>query len=93
MVTICAFVFQNGLTLTSQGERNVVYGTLFLVLADNLAAHQLGGYKVGIGFSLRKCRVCMATQADIQQKVDGFFFSFIIFHIYVIIVFGRTISL
>ena len=38
--------------------------------ADTVAAHQLGGYKVGVGFSLRKCRDCMATQDDIQSKVE-----------------------
>ncbi len=45
------------------------YGTLLLFLADNLAAHQLGGYKVGIGFALRKCRVCMATSESMRTEV------------------------
>lgn len=43
-------------------------------LADTVAAHQIGGFKVGVNFALRKCRVCMATDADIQAKVT--FYSF-----------------
>ena len=38
---------------------------------NSLAAHQLGGFKVGVGFALRKCRECMATQSDLQNKVTG----------------------
>ena len=30
-------------------------------LADTLAAHSIGGFKVGVGFSLRKCRMCLTT--------------------------------
>ncbi len=32
-------------------------------LADTLAvaAHSIGGFKVGVGFSLRMCRMCLAT--------------------------------
>lgn len=44
-------------------------GTVLLVLGDTLAAHDLGGFKVGVGFSLRICRDCMATKAMIQDKV------------------------
>ena len=34
-----------------------------------MAAHQIGGFNVGVNFALRKCRVCMATDEDIQVKV------------------------
>ena len=47
----------------------MLQGTVLLTLADTLAAHQLGGFKVGVGFALRKCRECMATQSDLQSKV------------------------
>ena len=46
-----------------------LYGTVVLTLADTPAAHALGGFKVGVGFSLRKCRICMATHEEIQTKV------------------------
>ena len=44
-------------------------GTIIVFLADTLGAHQVGGFKVGVGFSLWKCRECMATREDIQSKV------------------------
>jgi len=46
-----------------------IRGTVLVTLADTLAAHQLGGFKVGVGFALRKCRHCMATFDDMQSKV------------------------
>ena len=46
-----------------------VKGTVLVLLADTLAAHQLGGFKIGVGFALRKCRLCMATADDVQNKV------------------------
>lgn len=51
-------------------QRYLFHGTVLLTLADTQAAHQLGGYKEGVGFSLRKCRDCMATFTDMQTKVD-----------------------
>ena len=51
------------------GITNNVKGTVLVVLADTLAAHQLGGFKIGVGFALRKCRHCMATDEDVQNKV------------------------
>lgn len=62
-------IMQDGIPI-ADGDRNIVVrGTVLLSLADTLAAHQLGGFKVGVGFSLRKCRECMATYSDIQTKV------------------------
>ena len=46
-----------------------VRGSVILMSADTLAAHQIGGFKVGVGFSLRKCRECMATGDQISKKV------------------------
>ena len=51
------------------GKEMRIYGTVLVLLADTLAAHQLGGFKVGVGFSLRKCRQCMVTFNDMQTKV------------------------
>ena len=36
-----------------------------------LAAHEIGGFKVGVGFALQKCRICLATQDTIQTKVQN----------------------
>ena len=51
------------------GHLKNVRGTVLALLADTLGAHQLGGFKIGVGFALRKCRHCMATGDDIQNKV------------------------
>ena len=51
------------------GVTKNVHGTVMVLLADTLAAHQLGGFKIGVGLSLRKCRNCMATADDVQNKV------------------------
>ena len=32
-----------------------VNGTVLVLHADTMAAHQLGCFKVGVGFSLQKC--------------------------------------
>ncbi len=44
-------------------------GAVYLMLADTLAAHSIGGFKVGVGFALRKCRDCMATAETMTTKV------------------------
>ena len=48
-------------------EVSCVRGTVLVLLADTLTAHQLGGLKIGVGFSLRKCRQCMVTSDDMQK--------------------------
>ena len=51
------------------GQEHKFHGTVTVTLCDTLAAHQLGGFKIGVGFALRKCTDCMATHSDIQTKV------------------------
>ena len=36
------------------------------MLADNLAAHALGGFKESVSFALRICRTCMITPLQVQ---------------------------
>ncbi len=55
------------------GAEVVLHGTALVTLADTLAAHQLGGFKVGVGFSLRKCRNCMATLEQMSTKVSTYY--------------------
>ncbi len=52
-----------------RGEPKLVRGGVMFALADTLAAHSIGGFKVGVGFSLRKCRMCLATKETISTKV------------------------
>ena len=46
-----------------------MYGALLATLVDTLGAHQLGGFKVGVGFARRICRTCMATKESIKNQV------------------------
>lgn len=62
-------LYVDGITVDVNGSTHHFYGTVLLCLADTLGAHQLGGFKVGVGFSLRICRDCMATKEKIQEKV------------------------
>ena len=36
---------------------------------DTPASNFIGGFKEGVGFSLRKCRQCYATSSDMSVKV------------------------
>ncbi len=53
-----------------RGEKKVVSGGVLFALADTLAAHSMGGFKIGVGFSLRKCRMCLATGDQMSKKVN-----------------------
>lgn len=44
-------------------------GAVLATLADTPAAHAIGGFKIGVGFSLRPCRDCLATRTNMKQKV------------------------
>ena len=55
--------------MTIGGKPKLVRGAVLFALADTLAAHDLGGFKIGVGFALRKCRMCLATGQQISQKV------------------------
>lgn len=52
-----------------QGKEIFVKGAVLAVLADTQAAHYLGGFKIGVGFSLRPCRNCLATKETMKVKV------------------------
>ena len=59
--------------LNSSGINLRVNGTvrhfcvgLLAFLADNLAAHMLGGFKESMSFAFRICRTCMATKEQSQ---------------------------
>lgn len=58
-----------GTYISVQGRSVSIQGTALLMLADTLAAHSIGGFKIGVGFSLRKCRDCLATLDTMSEKV------------------------
>ena len=58
-------ISQEGASITTADVTGIFRGTIIVFLG----AHQVGGFKVGVGFSLRKRRECMATRGDMQSKV------------------------
>jgi len=47
----------------------VLHGAVICLCGDVPASNNIGGFKEGVGFALRKCRRCMATGEDMQDKV------------------------
>ena len=68
--------------LKFDGVEKRFYGTLLVMLADTLAAHDLGGFKSGVGRALHKCRHCMATGEDIQSKVSIVYVCILCIHMH-----------
>ena len=60
---------QEGFSIIVNGNNVHFNGGVLLLLADTLAAHQIGGFKVGVSFALRKCRDCLASAKDMSDKV------------------------
>ncbi|XP_066933444.1 uncharacterized protein [Clytia hemisphaerica] len=58
-----------GYFFTINGKEQLCFGNVILCIGDNEGQHQIGGFKVGIGFALRKCRRCFATAEDIQGNL------------------------
>ena len=59
---------EEGVEMDLQGKFVKVFGTLAVVVADNLGSHQIGGFKTGFARGFRKCRFCLATAEDINSK-------------------------
>ena len=57
------------------GEKRIVKGQVLFALADTLAAHAMGGFKIGVGFSLRKCRMCLSTHEQLQKRYEQTIFG------------------
>ena len=67
-MTISYIHMQDGVSFIVDGRHMTLRGTVTLVSADNLAAQAIGGYKA-LHSAFRKCRNCMAVDADMQIKV------------------------
>ena len=50
-------------------ETVVLHGAVVCFCGDTPASCYIGGFKEGVGFSLRKCRQCLATLPDMSSKV------------------------
>ena len=55
------------LRMSTNEAETLFYGTVVAFLADTLAAHEIKGFKIGVGFALCKCRVCLANSETMLQ--------------------------
>ena len=56
-----------GISITTDGGYLLVKGTSLAFLADNLASHEVAGFKESMSFAFRFCRSCMATRDESQN--------------------------
>ncbi len=66
MITV---ILLQGVEFHVKGKKQIFRGCVLLMLADMLAAHSIGGFKVGVGFAFRKCRDCLATKQTMNEFV------------------------
>lgn len=59
-------LYCDGITIAIGSETHTYFGALLAFLADNLAAHAVGGFKESMSFALRICRSCMITTEQSQ---------------------------
>ena len=65
-----------GIDFIIMGQEIKYYAKVILCLCDTEGQHQIGGFKVGVGWSHRKCRMCYVTRDDIQNNFNpGTFIS------------------
>lgn len=57
------------------GRWEVVFGTVTVLTADNLASHSVGSFKLELATGFRKCRYCLKTQQDRQRCVTNSLFK------------------
>ena len=63
------------LEVTINGRNEVFEVALLAFLSDNLAAHQIGGFKESMLFAYRICRSCMTTSEKAQKYFNESYFK------------------
>ena len=60
--------------VTFEGLNHIFYGTVSMIIADNLAAHALAGFYCNFSTVNRFCRFCNITKAELQEgkKITSF---------------------
>jgi len=59
-----------GVDFLIHDKRRKCFGRVILCLGDTEGQQQIGGFKVGVGFSYRKCRLCYAVQEDVRNNFE-----------------------
>ena len=66
----------SGIVITISEHTLTLYGTITMVIADNLGAHGIGGFFESFGRNVEKiCRCCTGTQCEIRQFFRGACFT------------------
>ena len=60
-------LYLEGVSISVNANKKTLHGALLAFLADNLAAHLVGGFKGSMSFALRICRSCMVTPETMQE--------------------------
>jgi len=64
-----------GINMEVNGRDHLIVGSLLLVVADTPAAHWLGGFKEGVGFSFKSCRACNASSSTMKCHFSADYFE------------------
>lgn len=59
-------LLEDGVDMNIKGRVVKIFGTLALLTADNLASHEVGGFKKGFARGKRLCRHCLTTNEETQ---------------------------
>lgn len=59
-------LYLDGIQVDIDSQKYTFHGALIAFLADNLAAHSVGGFKESFSWAKRICRNCMSTVESIQ---------------------------
>ena len=57
------------ITVSKSHGMYTFFGTVSVVVADNLGAHSKGGFMESFN-TLRRCRFCFITKEEIKRKYD-----------------------
>ena len=63
---------RNGITVVLDNISHLIFGTLSMMVADNLAAHAVGGFFCNFSTVKRFCRFCMATRNKLNDVTAQF---------------------
>ena len=69
---MCIKIKAHGINIQLRNESLKLHGAVVCVCGDIPASNYIGGFKEGVGFSLRKCRRCLATAEDMQAQVRSY---------------------
>ena len=62
------YLCTEGISVPYNGSMQTFKGALLTLLADNLAAKDIGGFKKSLSFAFRCCRTCLVTKGALSSK-------------------------